>query len=364
MGKKFITVDDLDALALGAALLGSGGGGDPAVDKLIAQRVLEAYGPARLITCDELADNDFVIPICGMGAPLICVEKIAVGTEFASILQEFERYTHKKPTVLMTPEIGGSNAFAPLCIASIVGLPVLDADALGRAFPELQMSSLNIHKVSPAPAVLADGKGNTVIINASDARAIESIARSITVTFGSSAHIGLYPMSGAQAKKSVVSGSLSRALKLGRAVLQARKNQKDPIQAIVETSQGRCLGIGSISDIEQKIEEGFLKGTVTIKGSDEVILKLIYQNENLVALHNGTIIATTPDIIIPVDVQTGEAITTESLAYGLRVAVVAMPSDTIWYTNEGLKLVGPKVFGFDVDYKPVQTGDKPMEKQI
>lgn len=351
MEKKLITKNDLDALAIGAALLGSGGGGDPTVDKLIARRVLELHGPARLITVDELNDNDFVVPIGGMGAPLICVEKISNGTEFITILQEIERYTGKKPTALMTVEIGGSNAFAPLSIASAVGLPILDADSLGRAFPELQMSSFNLHALPPCPAIMTDGKGNTVIINTQDAAMIESIARAVTVNFGSSAHISIYTMSGSEAKKAVIKGSVSRAIALGNAVLQAQKNNTDPVKAILAISNGSCIGTGIIQDIQQKIEDGFLNGTVSIVDQNSKEIRLLYQNENLAAFVGDSIVASTPDVIIPVDVQTGLPITTESLAYGLRVAVIVMHSDDIWYTPQGLQLVGPQVFGFETECK-------------
>lgn len=344
--KTLITKDDLEALAIGAALLGSGGGGDPAIDKLIAHRTLELHGPAQLLSVDDLKDDDFVVPIGGMGAPLICVEKIATGFEFAQVLQEIERYMGKKPTALMTVEIGGGNAFAPLTIASAIGLPILDADSLGRAFPELQMSSFNVHNMSPSPAVMVDGKGNCVVINATNAVAMESIARSVTVSFGSSAHIGLYTMSGLQAKQAVVKGSVSRAIALGNAVLQAQKNNSDPVHAILDTTQGSCIGTGIINDIQQKIEDGFLKGSVTIEDQESGnTLQLMYQNENLAAFVNNKLVASTPDIIIPIDVQTGRAITTESLSYGLRVAVIVMKSADIWYTPKGLQLVGPQVFG-------------------
>ena len=44
----------------------------------------------------------------------------------------------------MPVETGGINSFAPLIAGAKVGLPVMDADGMGKAFPELQVCYLHI----------------------------------------------------------------------------------------------------------------------------------------------------------------------------------------------------------------------------
>ena len=44
---------------------------------------------------------------------------------------------------MISAEIGGCNSFEPLVTGARVGLPVLDADGMGRAFPELQVCHLH-----------------------------------------------------------------------------------------------------------------------------------------------------------------------------------------------------------------------------
>ena len=44
---------------------------------------------------------------------------------------------HRKLTGLMCAEVGGFNSFEPLVAGARANLPVLDADGMGRAFPEL-----------------------------------------------------------------------------------------------------------------------------------------------------------------------------------------------------------------------------------
>ena len=43
------------------------------------------------------------------------------------------------------------------------GLPVIDGDGMGRAFPELQMKTFSIYGVKATPAALCDVRHNTAI---------------------------------------------------------------------------------------------------------------------------------------------------------------------------------------------------------
>ncbi len=51
------------------------------------------------------------------------------------------------------------------------------------------------------------------------------------------------------------------------------------------------------------------------------MLTVGFQNEFLVATTGDEVLATTPDLISMLDLETGEPITTEGLRYGHRVAV-------------------------------------------
>jgi hypothetical protein len=62
-------------------------------------------------------------------------------------------------------------------------------------------------------------------------------------------------------------------------------------------------------------------------------------------------VVTTPDIICVMDSVSGEAIGTESIRYGQRVSVVALPAPQLLLTPKGLEHVGPRAFGYDFDYR-------------
>jgi hypothetical protein len=349
---KELTVNDLEDLSLGSAVLGSGGGGDPSYAALMTRYLIEKYGPIQIITLDELQEDDLVVPLSMMGAPLINMERLPSGNELNILLQTIEDRLGRKPTVLMAAEMGGANAFTPLLAAAKLKLPVLDADMIGRAFPELQMSSCFLKNLESTPAVMVDCLGNRVIIETSNAKTLEKIARSVTVSMGSSSAVGFYLMKGTEVPGSVVTGSLSKALSLGNAIRTAKEAGKDSIQALIQSANGVTIGRGTLIDVNQEVKDGFLQGSVTLLCDKEKI-QLFYQNEYLLAKKGAEVLASTPDILVLLDENSGTPLTSEMLRYGLQVALVVLPAPDIWQTSEGLKLVGPKAFGYEIDYQPI-----------
>jgi DUF917 family protein len=163
-------------------------------------------------------------------------------------------------------------------------------------------------------------------------------------------------MSGAQARAALVPGTVSLAMRLGQAVRTARRQKEDPIAAVLHITGGQRLFRGKIVDVIRRTERGFARGEATFQGLDgdgghQLVIQ--FQNENLIAIRDGEVVASVPDLITVLDAETGEPITTETLRYGFRVVVVGMPCAPAWRTDAGLALVGPRVFGYDVDYAPV-----------
>ena len=90
-----------------------------------------------------------------------------------------------KMSALISAEIGGANAMAPIIAAAMAGLPVVDGDGMGRAFPEVQMTTFFIYGAQPALAAIADEKGNVVVIKeVIDMLWLERFARHVVVDMG------------------------------------------------------------------------------------------------------------------------------------------------------------------------------------
>lgn len=348
--KKIITKEDIFSLQIGAGILGSGGGGDSSLFAAIATQALNTYGSATLVSVDTITDDDFILPVGFMGAPLVAQEMLPSGDEFVWLYEEVSKFYGKKPTMLLAAEAGGGNIFAPLIVASRLSIPIVDGDLMGRAFPMLDMTTLTLQNIHLETSFMSDFVGNKVIIRAKNNRRVESIARSMSVEMGSSvAHIDCL-LTGDQAKKTVIPGSISQAIALGAVVEQAKKDLLDPVNQLCTKYNGICFSVGIITALTQKIEDGFLRGSVQVTDAKGEVVTILFQNEFLVLYKNNIPTIMTPDIIVLLDVQTGLAIGADSLVYGQRVAVVGFTAPDVWKTEKGLALVGPKAFGYNFEY--------------
>lgn len=349
----------LERVAIGAGILGTGGGGNPYLGKLLAQQHLNAGAQVRIISVDELPDDALVSSVGGMGAPTVGVEHLPRGDEELRALRALERHLGRPITHLIPGEIGGANAIGPLIVAAQSGLPVVDADGMGRAFPELQMETFTIYGVKCTPAALADSYGQSLVLDhIADPKTLERYARAVTIQMGGGSGCAFPSMTGAEVKRTAIPGTMSLAIAIGDAVLAARARHEDPSAAALRVSGGEKLFTGKIVDVQRRTTGGFARGILHLAGSgihagDE--LWIDFQNENLIArTGTGQVLAVVPDLICVVDEDSAEPITTEVVRYGLRVAVLGIPAPAQLTTPEALAVVGPAAFGYpDVPYTPL-----------
>lgn len=342
--------DDITPLATGAWILGSGGGGSPHDGWLNLVALYRDGVAIDLVDPGELGDDDLVAVVSTMGAPLAGQERLADPELSAAPVRALEDWLGRRFQAVMAVEIGGGNGIEPFLVGATLNLPVVDADAMGRAFPEAQMTSFAIHDLTVFPLALGDVRDNTVIVaRAASWHWMERLSRAVTTALGSTAPTAKAPRSGREVKAFAIHGSVSRAIRIGRAVGDAQRRLADPVAAVIDSEGGRLLFTGKVSDVRRRTSEGFLRGRAVLEG--EGTFEVDFQNEYLIGRHDGSPVVMTPDIICLMDVESGEAVGTETLRYGQRIAVVALPVPAILTTPRGLELVGPRAFGYDFDYR-------------
>lgn len=361
---RYIDETMLDEIALGAAILGTGGGGDPQLGLLIARQAIREHGPVALVDTAEVVGDAFVVPVSMMGAPAVAKEKLPSVHPLRPIIDAFSEAHGRKTTHVMPAEIGGIAALIPIAAAAQLGVPMVDADMMGRAFPQLPMLLSSIYGVAASPMVMGDEWGNTVVFRGVDDHHTERLARTICVEMGASALMALSAVGGDNLSSVVVEGTVSLAQSIGAAVRAAQISHHDPVTAVLNSTGGYRLFDGKVFDVETRTSGGFTRLAAKLSGLgayDGHELTVRSQNEHLVVMLSGVdgqedrLAAVTPDLIMVLDTESGEAVTTEQLRFGARVSVIACPCDPRYRSAEALAIVGPRGFGYDFDYVPVET---------
>ncbi|MGH9336732.1 MAG: DUF917 domain-containing protein, partial [Vicinamibacteria bacterium] len=248
-----------------------------------------------------------------------------------------------------------SNALQPFLAAAVLGRPVVDADAMGRAFPEAQMTSFAIGGLRPYPLTLADIRDNDVIIaRAASWKWMERLSRKACTEVGSVAATCKAPRTGREVKEWGILYTTTKAIRLGNVVRDARRRHGDPVDALLEAEGGKALFRGKVKDVQRRTTEGFLRGYAEVEGLDSdrgTVFRLEFQNEFAIGARDGEVVVTVPDIISVLDSLSGEAVGTETLRYGQRVTVVVLPAPPLLLTPKGLEYVGPRAFGYDLEFR-------------
>ncbi|HVW70951.1 MAG TPA: DUF917 domain-containing protein [Steroidobacteraceae bacterium] len=357
------SVDDVRDMARGAVILGAGGGGDPYVGELYVRNQLAEGRTPVILDAAELADDAFVVSIAGVGAPTVIIEHLVSTRTLLRLLAASEEFYGRKIDALISAEIGGANSMIPVALGTLAGIPIVDGDGMGRAFPHLEMTTFGVYGCPATPSVLMDDSGNVVNVRTVSNRTAEDVVRAVCASLGSEIFGSFYPMTGRQVKQFTVHKTVTHTLEIGRRIRAARDSQRDPVKGLIEflntPSENRYaleLFNGRIVDVVHETRDGWHWGYVLISSgaSQEPEFRIEIQNEYLVARRHGRTVAIVPDLIIILDAESAEPLTAEMLAYGQRVRVVGYSAAPIMRRPECLQVFGPPLFGIHEEFQPVE----------
>lgn len=336
--KQRIECEDLQALCAGAALLGSGGGGDTAILSTFVTKIMTQCGSVTLMSRDELMNDDIVVPMAYIGSPAVSLAEGPTLPLFNVLLEAVKRDYSGRRLILLPAEIGGCNALTPLVSASFMGLPVLDGDLIGRAFPKVSMCKPAVNFPNQSREFyMADRQGQVMRLTANDVFEMEQKARDFTIQAGGSASIATFIFNGEQAEANVIEGSLTRALRLGGAL-----RSQQSLNAL-----GACLiAKGVVTALTRETVAGFLLGSVTLHTAEGDYV-IAFQNEYLKVTREEAIVIQTPDIIVLLDDKSQAPVASESLCLGQTLSLISLPTPAFWKEPQAARCVSLDQFSLN-----------------
>ena len=365
---RALSEQDLVDILIGSCIQ-STRGCDPGSSIEDVKNALSEGKEFRLISTENFPDDWMVVAVQGLGgggAWEYVIERTreqglaTISDPKRRVVDLLSNYMGKDFKALVRSEAAGATATA-LLLAAEMGIPTLDAGITGRAVPEVQQSIPWINGIASIPTAIVTQWGDEIIIkHAIDEYRVEDIGRAIAVASGGSATITMTPMSGAQLARGVIPGNLSEAMLFGRTVREAREAGKDPVAELVGVANGYKLFQGKVTNSDDRGDRGFNWVDVELQGINEYeghTYKIFVKNENIVAWLDGQLDAMSPDYIYNLNPATGESdigVGIGGYIVGSEVVIVGVPGAEQWRSEKGVELMGPRHFGFDFDYKPIE----------
>jgi hypothetical protein len=372
---KKLRRQDLYDILYGCTILGTGGGGDLKKGLSLIDKALDGGKEFNLVNLEELPDDVLIVCpyMCGSISPL-SEEEEKKYADLPRIKEEpalraykvMEEYIGKKFYGVISTELGGANTALAFYVAALLGNYIIDADPAGRSVPELQHSTFFINRLPINPMVVANEFGDVVIVKdvVDDFRA-EMLVRSMAVVSKNSVGVVDHLASGKELKKAVIPGAISYALKIGRAYRKAKEENSDLALEIAKAGSGYILFRGRVKDFQWEDKDGFTIGNTYIEGEDDYFgteYKIWFKNENIIAWRDQKIDVTVPDLICMICDDKKEPLTNPNYEIGMKVSVIGLPAPKEWRTDEGLKIFGPRHFGYDIEYIPIEKCFKELDK--
>lgn len=386
---------DLEWIATGCYILGTGGGGNPATTMLAVRELIRSGAKVRVVDINSLGADKSVCWGGGIGSPEVVLERLDGGDPAAAITALLRFMDVTNCAALAALEIGGSNGMFNMLAGSsrYLDLPIVDGDFMGRAYPTGWQTTVQVfdsgeraEMTLPNAMVSGDGS-NMFMTTAKHYKDVDRVLRAGCVEMGTHANVACRPLTRAFCQDSIVRNTVSQSWRLGRAVALATKQSnigdvgRILVDAVGGSAAARVLFAGKITALGRHIYKGHTYGEITITAlaPDEEdgdsraetfrgTMKIPFKNENLLCRHvlpsgEEEVVAGVPDLISVLDAQNGLALGTPEYKYGQRVVVLGMTAAPQWTGSQrGLDLGALPAFGYDIPY--VALGEYVRPKSV
>lgn len=370
--KTLTTAENVVDFVRGCTFFGTGGGGRPSEGIRLLKEVLSSKGEITWMDANDIPEHGYTVCPFLMGsiAPWtdetfkqmkqlnLDPEKRESANLLTKSIELLSKFTGTQPEVVVPIELGGANTPAALTAASELNLVVVDGDYTGRAIPEIIQTTPHLNGKEICPIASWDQWGNVCYIEKSvNPMMAERIGKFLSAAaFGISGQAGfLIPVG--DMKKIVVRGTLTECLEVGELIRAEREQGRNPVHKVAEKTGGKVLFKGTVAKKHWEDREGYYWGYHEIAGFEEFEghkFKIWFKNENHISWLDDTPYVTSPDMLIVVQFADCEPLYNPDIQEGMKVAVIGIPARKEFLSKNGLQVLGPKYFGFDIEYRPFE----------
>lgn len=368
---KLETLQDCQDFVEGCLFMGTGGGGSVEWGMNMLKDAIADGVPLEWVDAEDIPDNVWTVTPYGMGsiaplAPETVAEMERVGLldkygdrSMEQAIKELEKHLGKRIGCVVAAELGAGNTPAPLVSGARLGISVVDGDYSGRAIPDEMQSTPFLHGKKSWPFASVDKWGNVVIVKYTiNPYMLERIGKMLAVAAYDGTTIAATPLPAAEMKEVLIRGTLTTSFKLGRAMRQARERGEDPIDTAVALTGGWRLFEGIVTKKDWEDRDGYMFGTTHLSGTGEYegqTLAVWFKNENHVSWLDSQPWICSPDLVTLVYKESGLGTTNTLIKEGDEIVAVGIKGLESFRTEFGLnEAAGPRYFGFDIDYVPIE----------
>ena len=289
---------------------------------------------------DELPDEAVLVTVSAVGAPAAKDRYIKP----MHYVRAVELLINSGVSIdgLITCENGGLATVNGWFQSAVLGIPVVDAPANGRAHPIGAMGSMGLHR-NPAyrshqAAVGGSPEAGRYIelnVTASLDQAA-ALVRSAAISAGGLVAAARNPVPAAHARTGAAPGAIRQAAELGDAILKARKSGgQTAVREAAAFLGGSIIAEGCVSSVSLETVGGFDVGEICIsRGAEEY--SMTFWNEYMTLEHAEDRLATFPDLIATLRISDGEPLPTAEIRQGMDVAILSVPAERI-HLGAGMK---------------------------
>jgi len=356
-GTASISAEDVPALYEGAKFYAPAVG-DASRSSLTSwlTELLDRNGPVELRRPESLPPNTRCVALCVIGSGSALADLPPAGDEFALAVERIARLQGEAFGAVYPLAAATVSALAPVVAASQLDVPVLDADGMGRTYALIHHTAMHLAGLPVAPLAAHGPTGESVLIEVLAGPRADRLLRANVDTLGGWAALAAYPTTAGQLRRAAIPGTLSRLINVGRLLLERAAPDLLVTRLAAITGCAR-LGRGRIVELEHLSRPT----DVTIPGHPSSLvleeiggqrrqLRIELRSEIVAVFADGLLVAAVPDLLCLLDVSRGEVATLDSLQPGDVVDVLVTPADAVWYSAEGMALVGLGSHGIRLEH--------------